>query len=213
MALKMKYKVRKYYFNQIKDVYLYCKNILGTTCIKEHIFKKKVDGFDGYFKFDIKHHDLEKELLIDLNNQFDNYWNRYHYLKLEANFINEEYKIDLKSHFFYIILIIFSLAFNIFLMINSYFHNGLIIALGIIMFLIPSLIYIFKIFIFKNSLNIISKKLEKINKELINLNNKMLKILKKSPYYEFQDLKNFLIDYPFNEENKYLEDIKDKIGE
>lgn len=192
----MGFKSKKYYFNQIKDTYVFAKKILGAIPSKNHIYKNKVEFFDGYMKFAFFNGITEedKKILLELNNKFDDIWNKYHHMILYKKTFFEENKLDIKTHIFYILILICAIIANIILMIKIYYASLFLIVLGILIFIIPLLLYLFKIIINVNKEKIIIKGQNKMQKKLEILKNEMKSLLQLSPLYDNEDLSLFLND-------------------
>ncbi len=193
---------KKYYYQQILEIYLFSKKILGQKCIKDHKFKRKVDNFDGYLRFDFDEEISFKNqvILTTLNNNFDDKWNKFHNLKINYSCFKDEIDLNRKSHIFYIILISLALILNIVLLCNLYFKSAFIIILGLLAFLLPIVVYIIRILRFKNKEKLIAKEKEKIYAKLDELRNQLIEILKSSPLYQEEDLTLYLSDYEKIEE-------------
>lgn len=202
---------KKYYYQQILDVYLFSKSILGQTCIKNHKFKRKVDNFDGYLRFGFQK-DLSYKMEIELtklNNNFDDKWNKFHALKINYFCFKDEIDLNRKSHIFYIILISLSLILNIVLLCNLYFKSVFIIILALLALFLPVSIYVIRILRFKNKEMIIAKEKDKIYASLDELRIQLVEILKSSPLYHHEDLSTYLNDYESVEEN-FTKTIKEE---
>lgn len=196
----MGHKNKKFYYNQILDLYLFSKNILGAKCVKNRIFKKKVDFYDGYLRFKIADSSFDN-YLIKLNDSFDKLWNDYHYRKLEYLFVEEEFNMSKKTHIFYCALISIALIINVLLMYFGLYNNSFIVFLALVILFIPLISYIVKIYLAKNKTRILNKKKQKLNDKMTYLRNNMIVILKASPYYAGEDLNEWLIDVDLIDES------------
>lgn len=188
----MGFKSKKYYYDEVLETYLKCKDILGASLVKKHTYKKKLDGiFDGYVKFNLKDESLG-ERYISLNNEFDNIWDKYNYLKLKNIFLNDEITIDKNTNIFYGIILLLTLGFNIYLMTVKYFNSAFLILFGLLMFFVPTIIYSIKIIMFINKKKIILKHENVFKEQELNLKQRMFDILNNSEFKNDIDLKALL---------------------